>query len=225
MIEIDESVKVEKKYGETEKSHPSFGRIRLSRIACGNRALFGSHILHDNMISLEISHAHTYRKFHEDNYSSVGEDDIVKIYLSPLQFSEMLTTMNYSDGVPCTIARKGRQGIKYPTEATVDKVEEFLEESGDVVGDLRDRLRPHLKEVAENLNSGKALGKGAQQELLRTLKSLDEFLGSNSKFLLDMFGEFIDKQVTEAKATIDSHVDTVVRQTGIKALKDTKQLN
>ena len=208
--------------GDDEYIHPSYGSIVLSKMECSPTSLYGSSIDHTNVISLKIKESATYRKHHEDQFTGSGGKTITEVYLSPLQFSEMLTTMNQVEGIPCTINRRidhnNGKLINFPQESFVNKVEEFLGESTEVVDDLRDRLRPHLNKVANSLELSKPLGKTAQKELLSTLKDLDRVLSSNSKFMLDQVSRFMDKTVVEAKATIDSHVDTIVRNTGLEVL-------
>ncbi|MDA3854867.1 MAG: hypothetical protein PF569_01315 [Candidatus Woesearchaeota archaeon] len=227
---MEENVKKKDGFdGSKELSHPSFGSVSLSKITCGNKAMFRSSIKHDNYISLKIKQSHLCRSHSEDNHSSVGEQTIVEIALSPLQFSEMLTTMNYGEGVPCTIEHRidydNCNYIKYPDEmAHKDKLQEFLDETGDVSKDLQRFIKPHLEKVSSNLDLNKTLSKTAQKELLKDLQTVMDHLGSNSKFFMKQFTKYMESTVVEAKATIDSHVDAVVRQTGLEAIKANKML-
>lgn len=210
--------------GAKEYSHPSFGSVSISKVSCGNKAMFGSSIKHDNYITLKIKQSHLYRNHFEDKHSNSGEKTIVEIALSPLQFSEMLTTMNYGEGVPCTIEHRidynNCKYIPYPDEmAHKDKLKEFLDETGDVTKDLQRFIKPHLEKVINNLDTNKSLGKTAQKELLKDLNIVFDHLGSNSKFFMEQFTRYMEGTVVEAKATIDSHVDTIVRQTGLEAIK------
>ena len=209
-----------------EYNHPSFGNISISKRTCGGDALFGSSVRHDTMIALRIKEGNLNRKYATDSYSGRGKS-IVEVLLSPLQFSEMLTTMNTAEGIPCTISHRNDYGngqlIEYPEEfAHKDKLQEFLDEAGDTVKELQKFIKPHLNKVLSNLDTSKPLGKAAQKELAQSLQTVYNQLGSNPKFHMEQFAQYMDRTVLEAKATIDSHVDTVIRQTGIEAINRNK---
>ena len=130
------------------EKHPSFGMVGFSRISCGNQRLFGSSIEHDTMIALRVHTAYRTESF---GYEHVyADEDIVEVMLSPAQFSELLTTMNIGDGVPCTIRFDKENGhIKQPESYTNarETSDRYLTEA---MGNLSERLDRLIKLSSDN---------------------------------------------------------------------------
>ena len=76
-----------------KRNHPSYGQVSLSTIhSSGGVDLFGSRIKHGTFIELKIQTAELERDEFHDHY--FGRDHIVKVWLSPAQFTGLLTQMN-----------------------------------------------------------------------------------------------------------------------------------
>ena len=92
-----------------KKQHPSYGMIRLSRssIGGGGTALFGSSIMHNDVIRLSISKGIMEREGSEDRFFAREsmKDQIVEVEMSYTQFAEAITSLNIGGGVPVTITR------------------------------------------------------------------------------------------------------------------------
>lgn len=94
-----------------EKKHPSYGILRITRSAVGGEgtALFGSSILHNNVIRLSISHGMMERSGNEDRFfaKELMKDRIVEVEMSYTQFAEAITSFNMGAGVPVTLTNIG----------------------------------------------------------------------------------------------------------------------
>ena len=105
-----------------KKQHPSYGMIQLSRSSIGGTgtALFGSSIMHNDVIRLTISNGFMEREDSQDRYyvKTSRKNCIVEVDMSYTQFAEAITSLNMGDGVPVTITNIGGQPVpRCPYEA------------------------------------------------------------------------------------------------------------
>jgi hypothetical protein len=123
----------EKTNGGFTYSDPTMVQVGFSRQTYGSEGvtLFGSSVKNNNVISLKISQSEVNRRLSQDWYHAEPRP-IIEVLLTPLQFSELLTTMNVGFGVPGTLARHGDQNFEVPEYPS--KAEQFKEE---VIGDLK----------------------------------------------------------------------------------------
>ena len=81
-----------------KKQHPSYGMIRFARSSIGGSgtALFGSSIMHNNVIRLSISKGMMEREGNEDWFLAGTDinDMIVEVEMSYTQFAEAITSLN-----------------------------------------------------------------------------------------------------------------------------------
>lgn len=207
---------------DKKTKHPSYGMIGFSRISCGNQRLFGSPIEHDTMIALRVHTAYRTESFgYEHIYA---DEDIVEVMLSPAQFSELLTTMNMGDGVPCTIRFDKENGhIKQPESYTNvrETSERYLEEAMEELSKRLDKLLTLASDIAES----KTASKKSRTELFEAATMVKTQLVSNLPFVHKTFGEQMDKTVSEAKANVDALITTAVTKLGLEKLEDIKLLS
>lgn len=193
------------------------GTVQLSRIN-GNFDLFASRIPVDTAVALRVYEAEV-----SDDYGSErvhhNHRPLIEVYLTPNQFSELLTTMNVSSGVPCTIKHiDGRNDIE-PFEKrdnARDRSEDYLKE---ILSELDEKI-VELQKTADSLK----LPKKAKESLELQIRVLRDHFASNIPFVGTVFKEEMDKVVTEAKADVDALVTHTVTQLGIKSLKNKKYL-
>lgn len=98
-----------KETGMEKKQHPSYGMIRFARSSIGGSgtALFGSSIMHNNVIRLSISKGMMEREVNEDWFLAGTDinDMIVEVEMSYTQFAEAITSLNIGEGIPVTITK------------------------------------------------------------------------------------------------------------------------
>ena len=98
-----------KRNRDGEKQHPSYGMIRFARSSIGGSgtALFGSSIMHNNVIRLSISKGMMEREGNEDWFLAGTDinDMIVEVEMSYTQFAEAITSLNIGEGIPVTITK------------------------------------------------------------------------------------------------------------------------
>lgn len=210
----------ENKFYDEVRQHDSYGAINLSRVSTGGIDLFGSSIKNESIIALRINEAEEVEMFGKVKHAKKGR--LIEVYMSQNQFSELITTMNVSEGVPCTInwirekgsiARPGRTNRREVTESTLK----------DTINNLVDRLEEIQKDV-ESLKSKQSVSKKDKDKLAFDLMVFRNHLESNIPFVEKVFKEVMDKVVTEAKAEVDATVVHAVQSFGLEELKNRKLL-
>lgn len=79
-----------------------------------------------------------------------------------------------------------------------------------------DKVAETLK---EQINSNKAMGKKALEELLRQVEILRHNNVVNIKFVKDSFKEDMDGIITKAKAEFNAYVENRIHEIGIEEIK------
>lgn len=107
-----------------KKQHPSYGMIRFARSSIGGSgtALFGSSIMHNNVIRLSISKGMMEREGNEDWFLAGTDinDMIVEVEMSYTQFAEAITSLNIGEGIPVTITKVNIR--KIPLSQLMDQI-------------------------------------------------------------------------------------------------------
>lgn len=199
---------------EKEFKHPSFGMLGFSRVNGNSGYLFGTNVQPDNYIEMRLYTGRMKRDDIEDNF--YPDDNILTVKMSPVQFSELITSMNYACGVPCTIT--SFNGKKVEQAKNIENRKTFSAMS------FNDRMSKFAASInknmttAEKLIAKKNLSKKDQEELRMMLYGIQKELTSNIPFFRQMFQEEMDKIVVDAKAEIDAAMQHTVTKAGIKAL-------
>jgi len=203
------------------KRHDSYAAISLSRVSTGGGIdLFGSSIKNNTAIALRINEAEEDEYYGATKHWKKGR--IIEVYLSPNQFSELITTMNISEGVPCTITwMRGKGEIERPKRTNAREVTE---------GVLRKTIKKtfsrltEIQESVEALKKKSSVSKKDRENLSKSLSLLRQDLESDMPFVETIFNEVMDKSVTEAKADIDGMVTHVVTKLGLESLEQKRNL-
>ncbi len=98
-----------------DEQHPSYGMLQLTRSSLGGNgtALFGSSIMHNDVIRLTITNGYMEQEDGQNRYyAKTGRRNcIVEVDMSYTQFAEVITSLNMGDGVPVTIMNIGGQPV------------------------------------------------------------------------------------------------------------------
>ena len=202
---------------ERYKQHPSHVKVSLSRISCGGKGLplFGSTIYHSNIISLKIHKAEATRSLNEDRI--YAHETIAEVFFSPFQFADLITTLNHGSGTPGTLHYFNGETYELPT--IQNKTEQFKKEIRGDVEETVKKMNQAMKRVNEILNK-KSILKDDKEELRDIIETAKGLFEHHLPFILDQFGEQMDKTVSEAKASVDAFVTQVVQETGLEVLKE-----
>lgn len=197
-----------------EFKHPSFGMLGFSRVNGNSGYLFGTNVQPNNYIEMCLYTGSMKRDDIEDNF--YPNDNILTVKMSPAQFSELITSMNYSRGVPCTITSFNGKRIKQAENIENRKTvsaRSFNEKMAKFALSINKNMT-----TAEKLIAKKNLSKKDQEELRMMLYGIQTELTSNIPFFREIFQEEMDKIVVDAKAEIDAAMQHTVTKAGIKAL-------
>ena len=202
---------------EVVEQHESYGMIGVHRLHGGSTQLFGTSVRHDTRIAITIKRGEKRRDLSNNWY--YGREELIEVELSPTQFAEMITSMNFGDGVPCTIKRIGRE--RMPDCPEIQQRALFEEEFKSTMRGVGQDARDLIQEAREILGK-KSVNKGDREKLLAGLNHLLQMLESNMPFIQGRFNEAMDKTVLEAKTEVEAFVAAKIQSLGIESLQ---QLN
>lgn len=200
--------------------HESYGMVGINRVGgggtLGDKQMFMSDVSVGNFMELTIKQARVERDLHHD--WPFGEETLIKIQLSPIQFSELITNMNVGDGVPCTIAYMKNKGfIDYkPLPAKIDVLREEAEQQ---ISTAEQGIQSAISTLQEALRGKGYLSKKQMQELIDSL-SQARYLYQNDDFAKRSAQEEINKMVLQARAQVAAYVDHKIYSTGVKAIQE-----
>ncbi|MCM1322859.1 MAG: hypothetical protein NC218_01600 [Acetobacter sp.] len=198
----------------------SYGMVGINRVGSGStlgdKQMFMSDVSVGNFMELTIKSARVERDLHHD--WPFGEQTLIKIQLSPIQFSELITNMNVGDGVPCTISYTKEDGhIKYePLPAKIDMIREEADEQ---ISKAESGVQSALSTLQAAIDGKGYLSKKQMQEIVDQLKEA-RYLYQNNDFAKRSAQEEISKMVLQAKAQVAAYVDHKIYSTGVAAIQD-----
>ena len=203
-------------FGKVSK-HESYGMVGVSRVTHSHgTSLFGSSIKHSDTIRLSIKTAEVDRHLNRDWYH--GNDQLIEIELSPTQFAEMITCMNMSDGVPCTLRYlEDHKRLENPPE--VKQREIFEQEFQENVDKIKDFYKNDFKQIKETLLKKGTIKIGERKQTINIITKLINTLEDAMPFLQKGFNESMDKTVSEAKGEVEAFVMHKVTSLGIEGLQ------
>jgi hypothetical protein len=203
----------------TVRAEPSMGIVSFSRISAGGKGigLFGSEIMHDTAICMRVYHGAEERRLNASNYTfdyDSGIRPVIELLLSPLQFSELLTTMNVGSGVPCTIKyTELTGGVEHKPSETNARTQ------------AQSELREKSRKIASSLNAllaslnDKTLSQSKRTAQYEQARMIKQEIESNLPYLMEMYSEAMDKVAVDCKSEVEAFVLHRVIETGLTALK------
>jgi hypothetical protein len=207
---------------EREKiNHPSFGQISFSRTNSNGTNFYGSELSQDHYITLEINNSEIERELTQDRYFPTGVS-LIKVRMSSSQFAELLTSMNYGAGIPCTIERlAGKKVDELPEQ---ESRKEFVHRK------FEDRMKMFANKIRENqlkakeLVKKKTLSKQDIHDLTHQLEWLTQEVSGNIPFFAKCFQETMDEVVNEAKMEVENAIQHKINVLGLNVLHEQNKL-
>lgn len=200
---------------DTDKCHPSYGILSISRIHSNKgQPLVGSSIRHSTLIKVEVSRSYKDRSLHADHYHQ--SEHIVELYLSPTQFTDVLTNMNTS-GVPCTLTCvNGENQEKYEGDHVYETfVDEFKADVQSVLG-TTSRL---MKKVEAKLKAPGRISRADRDSIAADLYKIEQDIRSSMPFVQKQFNRQVDRTINEAKSEIEAFQQGTILALGKKKLR------
>jgi hypothetical protein len=199
---------------ERDERHPAYGMIGLYRVHGGPRPLYGSSILHQEVVRLAIARGRCRRELGRDWYFREAAS-LIEVELSLTQFAELITSPGHGSGFPCTLVRVGGEAQGEPP--VVGKRAEFTEEFAAKARAVAAGFA-EVVAAATALRDAPSATKAARAELVGKLGRLQAEIGSNMPYLADCFQEQVEKTVKEAKGEVEAFFARKVTEAGLEAL-------
>ena len=177
--------------------------------------LFGTSIDHLHTIRLRISKAVEYRDQGMSHSHYLDKQQLIEVEMSPMQWAELLTSMNVGCGVPCTIRHIGGkriEGVQHENEHLKIQ-DELAAKAKKAAGEISRVVASIESQLAES-----KLPKKTQVEIIQKLTRFERVVGDSIPFIHKQFTESCEKTVTEVKSAVDSFVMHAIVQTGIEHL-------
>lgn len=206
---------------EQKFTHESYGMIAVNRLS-GTRGvpLFGSALeSNPSLIQLTVTHGTRYHSLGHDSYSGNGE--IIRLWMTPAQYAEMISNPNCGPGVPCTIRHIQLRQMEWPPE---------VPDEGKLV---RERFKLKTQELLEKARDGSEqlkailsttrLSQKLKDEIQGTYERSVRFLWDAAPFLVESFQDAVQRTVTEAKQEIDAFMLHAQQVAGVQALEERRQ--
>jgi hypothetical protein len=209
-------------YGDDHKrhEHPAFGMVAFHRIQGGSSKLFGSHLeTHSTYIRLVVKRAELHHDTTRDWF--FGRKSLVEVDLSPAQFSELLTTMNIGDGVPCTIRRLNNELVEpIPEDEFKTEQDRIVESFSEEITEKNKLVRVNKRKIRELLDKKGTFRKKDREEVWTLIEEVMRHFEVNTTYTLQSFMEATSRVVTEAKAQADHFVTHALTKLGMGKLRE-----
>lgn len=197
--------------------HPAYGLIRFSRVN-GHKIFYGSELEQDNYIELEVKGSVLERTLDNERFGEDYKNNIVRLRMTAGQFSELITSMNISSGVPCTLEYV--KGEKVKDLNKIESRKEFIHSKfKERMKEFSDTIKLRQLETIEIVKK-KTLSKTDIDKLTHNLEYLTTEISSNIPFFLKCFQEDMDKVVFEAKLEVENAILHKIQSVGFNVLQE-----
>jgi hypothetical protein len=199
--------------------HESFGQIRFSRVN-GYANFYGSELPQQNYICLEISTSKCEKSLTQEWY--FPQQKIMRLRMSAGQFSELITSMNYGSGVPCTFERLNGKVVEEYTneEPRKEFVHRVFREKMQKFSETLNEKKVKAKEIIQKKN----FNKSDVETLSNMLSSIFMEVEMNIPYFTECFQETMDKVVSEAKIEVENAILHKITLAGLEKLHEENNL-
>jgi hypothetical protein len=184
--------------------HPAWGLIGAHRSSGGSAVLFDSDIKHRNTVTVRLYDAKRQRNLNRDWIGTDGRAPFVEVEMSEAQWASFVSSMNTSDGVPCTI-RKREDDWDVPGVEYAPRLQESMEETRTAADEAFKAVFEAFEAYEEKKNAAN----------LRNLKYAILNAPSNIEFAGKSLVEHAENVVQKARADIEAMVVSKAVQIGL----------
>ncbi|PHM52343.1 hypothetical protein [Xenorhabdus hominickii] len=163
---------IKKPNGETIKRHPAFGIVSMNITNSTGTDLFASDLTHNVFMHFTVSLAQENRRSAADVwYDKLRDKEIdnhlLDFSMSMSQFVNLITSPNFSSGIPCTLNSYRTGDITNPPE--ILKKEAFHERLSDDVKAAANREIAKLQGTLDKLTALLEKGKAGKKDLPQSI--------------------------------------------------------
>lgn len=204
--------------------HPAWGMVSLAYQEASGKdtRLFRAPNRVHSQVCLRVTQASmTVADRHGQESRPGPEERIVEVYLTPVQFAELITQPNRGNGVPCTIGWVGATRVGVPPQER-DEVHEAAEHAArnGGVAESVNLLTELLAKLEARVAEGKGLG---VKELREVVKDLD-VARMRSTTDLEWWRKDLARRAEAMRARVATELhataDMIVRNMGLEALRE-----
>ncbi len=195
--------------------HESYGQINFHRTRNYNASFYGSDLEQDHFITMEVHHSETHRDLAKERFCETHP--LLRVRMSAGQFAELITSINYGIGVPCTIESiHGKKVAELPTrEKNVDFTHRHFD---DRMKEFAKKLQ-NKKITARNILNKKTHSKQDVQELVGYIDTLTEEVTENIPYFEKCFREATNKTISEAITEAENKILHKITIAGLGVLQ------
>jgi hypothetical protein len=197
---------------KSERRHPSYGVLRISRMHGTAGRLYGSALReHHNAIRLEIAPSTWIHELSRDWHHGSNQP-LIEIEMSAAQFAEAITSLNQYSGVPCTVRSFNGALVEPPPEVETEAEKIRSEFHADLTGMIAemDKRRFEIEEATGKLPAT------TREKIRIALDAIVAQVRQNVPFILQQFEEATSKVVTAAKSEIEAFATMRLLAAGIE---------
>lgn len=208
---------------DDKRIHPSYALVSFSRLSGTPRRLFGTDINHGDTICLEVHEGKAVRDETSQTDHYFDGKLLMRVEMSQMQFSELITTMNHGCGTPATFTFRcdhenpdGSRTVPPPPHDNVkERINRELKEELEEVEGLITQCSDEAKGILEQKGTIKAADK---KRLSRLLERISMELRSNIPYVHKCFSRAVDRSVIDAKAELEGWLNRIHIEAGKAAL-------
>lgn len=203
-------------------SHESFGQILFSRIQCNPaQKFYGSELEQSHYIQMTITGSQVIKELSSERYFENGKV-LARVRMSSGQFAELITSLNYGSGVPCTVeVIDGKRKMPLPEQESKKEFvhRKFQERMSAFADTIREK-----QIAAKQLVKKKTLSKQDIHDLNMHLEWLTGEIERNIPFFAQCFQENMDDVVFEAKTEVENAIQHKLSVLGLEELHKQQNL-
>lgn len=203
------------------EEHPSWGVVVINRAQGTPRPLFGSSLLHQHTIELEIKEARYARDLSHDWIH--GGQTVVGVTMSAAQFADAITSFGQGGGSPCTI-HYARDSGAIKQKATDSKQHQFREEFEREMRELTEGLHELQQKANAVLDTPGTVKASDKKHLLALIRQGVGTIRGSIPYVERQFQKQTDRTIVEAKAELEAHIDGKLRSLGLEAMREQLQI-
>lgn len=199
----------------------AFGQISFSRITGGNSKFYGSNLNANSYIQLTISQSEMIRNLTDDKY--YNREKIIIVDMTNSQFAELITSLNFGNGIPCTIRYNNGEKINY--ENHIENRRDFVvRKFKEKMKTFSSKLKNYKSEVSEILKKNK-LSVADKQNINNGIDKVITETEDNIPFYLECFQEAMEDIIVESKNDTEASILHKLTSIGLNTLLNSENNN
>lgn len=191
--------------------------ISISRCT-GRVDLYGLPFTTESFIEIRVQGAEETEGARGTNRRGSTKKNYIRLWLSSSQFAQAITTLNISEGVPCTVRSLG--ATQYPEF----KLEQHASEKIKFQKEGIAHLKAAITSIDQAIAAAKEIKlKRERESVLEHLQVSRNELADRLLFVGEMFVEYLNSVEQQAKTEVSAYCDLAVRNLGVDALHQKQQ--